>query len=231
MSAHQPAYLPWLGYFGKIAGADLFVLHDRSPIGRRNGLNSNVILTANGPLTLTVPLSGADVRSKRPLDEIRVVDDGWRRRHWRALQTAYGRAPYFDLHRDFLADYYTRDHETLDAVCIPVIEYCAAAFGLSTPLRRLSELGLPPVDRQTVIPALCERFGARRFLAGPHAADYLDWDLMKRHGLTVDLFHYRHPTYPQMHRGSATFVSHLSALDLLMNCGPRAADLLKGSVG
>ncbi|MGW8379830.1 WbqC family protein [Streptomyces sp. ODS28] len=227
LSAHQPAYLPWLGYFAKMASSDAFVLHDRSRIGRRNMLHRNRIGTADGPMLLTVPLAGRDVRDERPLNEIRLVDDGWRRKHWKAIQLAYRRAPYFDLHAEFLADYYATAHETLDEACRPLIAYFAAALGVSTPTWQLSDLGLPPVDRQTIIPELCREFGADTFIAGPQARDYLDREAVARDGVRVEFFSYAHPEYPQLHGG---FTSHLSALDLLVNCGPGAADVLKESL-
>ncbi|MFD7102023.1 WbqC family protein [Streptomyces celluloflavus] len=227
LSAHQPAYLPWLGYFAKIAAADAFVLHDRSRIGRRNMLNRNRIRTAEGPLLLSVPLSHPDLRAERPLDEVRVVDDGWRRRHWKAIQMAYRRAPYFDLHAGFLAGYYAREYATLDEVCVPFIDYCAEILGLPRPLLRVSRLGLPPVDRQSIIRELCRALGADTFIAGPHARDYLDRERIEAQGVQVEFFHYEHPTYPQSHPG---FVSHLSVLDLLMNCGPQSADVVKEGV-
>ncbi len=227
LSAHQPAYLPWIGYFAKIAQSHTFVLHDRSRIGRRNMLHRNRILTANGPLMLTVPLAHADVRAELPLNEIRVVDDGWRRRHWKAIQLAYRRAPHFAQHADFLADYYRRPYRTLDELCLPFLHYCAEALELDVPLLRVSRLDLPAFDRRTIIPTLCAAFRADEFIAGPHAVDYLDVNEIEELGIRLRIFSFDHPEYPQLHPG---FTSHLSVLDLLMNCGPASGGLLKGAL-
>ncbi|MFE9913404.1 WbqC family protein [Streptomyces clavifer] len=225
LSAHQPAYLPWIGYFAKIAASDAFVLHDQSRIGRANMLHRNRIGTADGPLLLTIPLDHAGLRAELPLNEIRLLDDGWRRKHWKAIQMAYRRAPYFEQHAEFLAGYYGRTYETLDEVCLPFIEYSMRELKLDCPLYRISQLELPAYDRQSIIPVLCGAFGADRFVAGPHALDYLDQVPIRDAGITVDVFDYHHPVYPQIRRG---FTSHLSVLDLLMNCGPASAGLVKG---
>ncbi|OIK02841.1 hypothetical protein BIV25_01140 [Streptomyces sp. MUSC 14] len=224
LTAHQPAYLPWLGYFAKMAAADAFVLHDLSRFDRGGTVNRNKIRTANGPEWLTVPVSHADLRAERTLNVIEVVDDGWRRRHWKAIQMAYRRAPYFADHADFLADYYARSYATITELCVPFIEYCMKELGLERTLWRSSELDLGAFDRTSVIPALCEKFSADTFVAGVHARDYLEWDRIT--SVRLEIFEYDHPAYPQLHPG---FQSHLSVLDLLMNCGPESRTLVKGT--
>lgn len=225
LSAHQPAYLPWLGYFAKMAGTDRFVVHDLSLIGRGNMLNRNRIGTANGPLLLTVPLDHRDLRAGLPLNRIRLVDDGWQRRHWKAVRLAYRRASYFADHAGFLEDYYRGTYTTLDQLCRPFLEYCVTALKLDCAVTWMSELDLDGIDRQTVIPLLCKRFGAEEFIVGPHAVDYLDTDAIAAAGIRLSVFDYDHPRYPQPH---TEFVSHLSVVDLLVNCGPRSADVIRG---
>jgi WbqC-like protein family len=227
LTAHQPAYLPWLGYFAKMAAADGFVLHDESRYERRGMLNRNKILTAQGPLMLTVPLAHEDLRAERLLREIRVVDDGWRRRHWKAIQLAYRRAPYFELHADFLESYYGREYSTHAELCEPFVDYATAALGLPPKLGKTSELELPPFDRHSIIPILCERFGAETFVAGAKVGDYLSWDVVRARGIDVQAFHYDHPTYRQLF---GSFVPRLSVLDLLVNCGPESGDVVRRSV-
>jgi hypothetical protein len=225
LSAHQPAYLPWLGYFAKMAVTDRFVVHDLSPIGRGNMLNRNRIGTAGGPLLLTVPLDHRDLRAELPLNRIRLVPDGWQRRHWKAIQLAYRRAPHFADHAGFLEDYYRGSYTTLDELCRPFLDYCVTALKLDCEVSWLSELDIGAVDRQTIIPALCRHHGADEFVVGPHAVDYLDTDPITSAGIRLSVFDYDHPHYPQ---ARPEFVSHLSVVDLLVNAGPRSADLIRG---
>jgi WbqC-like protein len=227
LTAHQPAYLPWLGYFAKMAAADGFVLHDESRYERRGMLNRNKILTAQGPLMLTVPLAHDDLRAERLLCNIRVVDDGWRRRHWKAIQLAYRRAPHFELHAGFLEAYYGREYATHAELCEPFVDYATAALGLPPKLGKTSEMRLPPFDRNSIIPILCERFGAETFIAGAKVGDYLRWDVVRARGIDVRAFDYDHPAYRQMF---SPFVPRLSVLDLLMNCGPESGDVVRRSV-
>ncbi|MBI5936782.1 MAG: WbqC family protein [Betaproteobacteria bacterium] len=68
-------------------------------------------------------------------------------------------------------------------------------------------------------------FGTDRYLGGGAAQDYLDVARFTAQGIQVEWQNYRHPTYPQMH---GAFLSHLSALDLLLNAGPASSHILRG---
>jgi len=58
----------------------------------------------NGPQTLTVPLVGSTNNMVTPLRDVLISEHGdWRRLHWGALYSAYGRSPYFDYVADDLA--------------------------------------------------------------------------------------------------------------------------------
>lgn len=222
LTAHQPAYLPWLGYFAKIARADAFIVHDLSRFDRGGTVNRNRIRTAAGPMWLTVPVNHSDLRADAVLRDIRIVDDGWARRHWRTIQMAYRRAPYFAMHADFLSFYYSGTYKTVAELCEPFTDYCLDVLGLPRPVAKTSEMDLPDFDRTSIIPLLSEAMSADTFLAGPHAPDYLDPERIGD-SVRVEIFRYRHPTYQQLHRG---FESHMSVLDLLMNCGPGSARIL-----
>ena len=71
LAAHQPQYLPWLGYFHKMDGADLFVLLDTVQYKKNEWQNRNRIRTATGWQWLTVPVHH---RFPMRLDEVRLDD-------------------------------------------------------------------------------------------------------------------------------------------------------------
>ena len=58
----------------------------------------------NGVQTLTVPLVGSTNNMMTPLKDVLISEHGdWRRLHWGALFSAYGRSPYFDYVADDLS--------------------------------------------------------------------------------------------------------------------------------
>ena len=58
----------------------------------------------NGIQTLTVPLVGSTNNMTTPMRGVLISEHGdWRRLHWGALYSAYGRSPYFDYVADDLS--------------------------------------------------------------------------------------------------------------------------------
>ena len=78
VSIHQPNYLPWLGYFDKIAKSDIFVMFDdvQYPRGKKGFFgNRNQIKTNNGKMWLTVPVLGKS--EFKNFNEIEINYNGW----------------------------------------------------------------------------------------------------------------------------------------------------------
>ena len=95
LSIHQPAYLPWLGYFDKIARSDLFVFLDTVQFEAGSFINRNRIKTANGPAWLTIPVKAKDHLTKTLLELEVDARQPWRDKHLRSIRFAYAKAPRF----------------------------------------------------------------------------------------------------------------------------------------
>ena len=222
LAAHQPQYLPWLGYFHKMDSADLFVLLDTVQYKKNEWQNRNRIRTATGWQWLTVPVHH---RFPMRLDEVRLDDSsGWRRRHAQSLAQSYARAPYRDTILPHLLGI-LEDREThLGPFNVAAVRRLARLLGVRTPLVLLSEvLGVPdgPDDR---LIALCRQFGCDTYLSGPGGHAYMDLERWRSAGVRVEFQEFRHPVYRQCHDG---FEPNLSAVDLLFARGPQAAALLR----
>ena len=72
MSAHQPAYLPWLGYFDKIRRSDIFIFLDTVQYEKNSFTNRNKIKSQNGPIWLSIPVIKTDhfdkIMSEMPIN-------------------------------------------------------------------------------------------------------------------------------------------------------------------
>jgi hypothetical protein len=96
LSAHQPAYLPWLGYFDKIARADVFVYLDTVQFEKNSFINRNRIKTPQGAQWLTIPVKMKDHLSATLRDtEIECVQP-WGSKHLKTIRMNYSRAEFFD---------------------------------------------------------------------------------------------------------------------------------------
>ena len=94
---HQPNYLPWIGYFTKIAMCDTFIFHDYAPFSKRAVTKRTRIRKAKADLEarwLTVPV--VKYASGTSISDIRISDEAdWVSDHLRAIQNTYLSAPYF----------------------------------------------------------------------------------------------------------------------------------------
>lgn len=89
-------------YFGSIAYFQLLLRYDSAVIEvcdtfpKQTMRNRCVILTPQGEQRLSLPVEKPN-GSKSRTQEIRVVDKpGWKNDHWRAIESAYAHAPYFE---------------------------------------------------------------------------------------------------------------------------------------
>lgn len=93
LSIHQPAYLPWLGYFDRIARSDKFVYLDNVQFERNSFINRNRIKTANGPIWLTIPVRLKEHFNKTIADIEIDARQNWKRKHLRSIEQNYRHAP------------------------------------------------------------------------------------------------------------------------------------------
>jgi len=224
LAAHQPQYLPWLGYFDKIDRVDQFVLLDTVQYKKNEWQNRNRIRTAQGWQWLTVPVHH---RHPMRISEVRVDDTTpWRRKHKEALRQAYGRAPHAGPVLAALGDLIDRPTDSLAELNTASVRCLAALFGLRTPIVLASSLEGIPEGPDARLIELCRRFRCSTYVAGAGGQAYMDPEAWQKAGIEVEFQDFRHPVYSQGHPG---FEPRLSAIDLLMRFGGDAAGILRGT--
>jgi hypothetical protein len=222
VAAHQPQYLPWLGYFDKISRADVFVLLDTVQYKKNEWQNRNRIKGAQGPQWLTVPVS---FRHPQRISEVGVCGAHWQRKHYQSLLVNYRRAPHWARLDGFFRELYAVPWQGLSELNVCAVKGLASLLGISTPIHLASSLGRMPEDPDGRLIALARHFGADTYLAGSGGRDYMDLEQFARAGVEVRFQAYDHPRYDQLF---GEFVSHLSIVDLLCNHGEESLSILRG---
>jgi hypothetical protein len=211
--------VPWKGFFDLIGRCDEYVIFDSVQYARRHWHNRNRIKTASGVEWLTIPVITKG-RYEQPINEVR-IEKPWAQKHWRALELAYRRAPYFDALAPTVHDWFEQAgrHEHLSKVNAIFLRGIAGLLGLGT--RIVSDADYPATGVKTErLLAIVRAAGADRYLSGPSARDYLDESMFEAAGVAVEWMNYEnYPEYPQLHGG---FEHAVSTLDLLFNTGPEA---------
>ena len=106
-------------YFGNICFIELLYkekqvcFDSHAPFTKMSFKNKMVILSAQGPLALTIPIVGGRDQ-KTSIQDIRIAYDApWQAQHFKALKTCYKRAPYFEYYEADLEKLYSTKTECL----------------------------------------------------------------------------------------------------------------------
>lgn len=221
----QPTYLPWIGYFDLIDSADRFVFLDDAQVLKRSWGVRNRILGQDGEAFLTVPLSGHRHGEGSAFVDT-LIDSGqhWHKTHLATIRHAYAKAPHFAEVFACLEALLLAGHTTIGALNEDFICTTARRIGITTPFLNSSQLEGTDGRKDDRLISICRAIGADTYLAAPGSAAYIEQEreggAFAGSGVAVVYHNFVHPVYPQR---QDEFVSHMSIVDLLMNCGYASA--------
>ncbi len=228
VAIHQPNYLPWFGYFHKIARADVFVFLDDVQYTKGGYTNRVRILSPKGPKWLTVPVK---VHLGDLINQVFPIREDWPRSHIDTLRGMYDGAPAFrkvwpDV-RGLLESVPVAD---LAAVNMHLVRGLAGLLGLSCTFRCSSDLELASASDERLVGIVSLVAPGGTYLSGRGAAKYQDPDKFAAAGLGFEYVGFQHPSYAQgVHPGVESFEQGLSVLDAVFHVGwERTADLVRG---
>jgi hypothetical protein len=215
----QSCYIPWKGFFDLIGRCDEYVVYDSAQFVKGHWHNRNRIKTANGLKWLTIPVVTSG-RLGQPIDQVE-IDKPWADQHWRTIELAYNRAPFFGSLAPTVRAWYERADKQVRLTDVNVIFLCGIAELLGLKTRIVRDDAYPTQGAKTArLVGIARAAGANCYLSGPSAQAYLDETLLESSGVTTEWMSYEgYPEYPQLHGG---FEHAVTALDLLFNVGPDA---------
>jgi hypothetical protein len=225
VAAHQPNFLPWLGYFVKMNYADHFIFADDVQFTKPSFTNRVRIKTAIGHEWLTVPV----ITKEKGLQNIKHVKiyntPNWRHKQWKTLFVNYKNAPYFEKYADFFNNVYLKNWKYLIDFNIHLIEYIYQELNISSYLgissNNLSEITLGATEH---IINMVKSVKGDIYISGLSGRKYLREDLFETQAIELKYFTFDHPQYKQKFE---KFIANLSIIDLLFNEGPNAETILK----
>jgi len=231
IAIHQPNFLPWLGFFHKIANSDVFVLLDHVQFPKTGGSWTNrvKVMVGDAGAWLTVPVR-RDYHGVRRVNEMEIDDSRpWRETMRKTLETNYRRSPYFSQTMDLVGHVFSYSGHSL------------AAFNALGIRKTLDYLGW--VDREPILSsslarqehgtellvAISRDLGGQAYLCGGGAEGYQDDQAFRSQGLDLVYQNFSHPVYRQSRRPD--FLAGLSIVDALFEIGPQAtATLLEAHI-
>jgi hypothetical protein len=215
--------MPWTGYLAKVAQADVFVYLDTVQYQKGGLQNRNQIWSPNGPMWLTVPVTGSH---KTHLRDIAIADPRFRGKHRRALEHNYAKA----RHRDCLAPIMSeleRDWAKLTELTVTLAARIFEAFDIGTEIRLASEFDVPE-ERVGRVIGICKELGATTYLSGTGARVYQEPAFFNDAGLDLEYQSFEPLPYEQF--PGKPFEPGLSSLDVIAHLGDQAPAYLASCI-
>ncbi len=217
----QPTYLPWMGYFGMIDAADIFVFFDDVQFVSRSWQCRNKIKTFDGAMWLSVP---AAKESGQKIHEVKINNKlRWQDQHWKSIKHHYTKTPHFKKYESFFKEVYAQEWKSLSELNIAIIKRMAEILKLNVKFVNASELNAEGAKTDRLISVL-QKIGADEYIANPASKCYIEPEKFEKAGISLYWYEFEHPSYQQQF---GKFRSHLSAIDLLFNCGDKSIDLIR----
>lgn len=228
LAVHQPQYLPWLGYFDKIARSDSFVFLDNVDYKGREYQNRNRIRTKKGWIWLTVPVVSKGL-GRQKIRDIKIDNSfPWQRKHLNSIRSWYGNSEYFNEYFPAFKDLYARSWERLADLNLKIIYYMLEKLSIEKTLHLESSLDIRGTKTDRII-EICKKLNADTYLSGSGGRAYLEEDKIARAGLKLIYQDFVHPVYEQQFVSDKNdFIPYMSIADLLFNEGPHSREILSG---
>ena len=220
----QSNYIPWKGYFDIIAAVDEFIIYDDVQYTKNDWRNRNRIKTPDGIKWITIPVYHS---TSNLIQDTKVSQPNWASKHWKMLQQNYSRSGRYRDVKDFIEHlYHSIPSDNLSEINCHFLVALCNFLGIRTRLTRSTDYPHSG-DKSERVLQLCQAAGATSYLSGASAQNYLNLELFRAAGITVEWIDYaNYPEYPQLH---PPFCHEVSILDLILNCGTDAVNYLKYS--
>lgn len=212
ISAHQPAYLPWLGLVHKLVCSDIFVIMDDVQFEKNSFTNRNRVLQGDREVMLTIPLAMKG-HTKKSIRDMKATDLSWQKKHLKTICQSYSRSPYFDAFQPFFEELYALQTDSLVAYCDKCLETIVAYLGINTRIIHASGLGIQS-RKEAYIIELTQKLNGDIFIFGNQGKTYADEKNFKASGIRPYFQSYHHPVY---HQGAEEFHPFMTVFDLFFN--------------
>lgn len=215
VAIHQPNYAPWLGYFVKIARADVFFFLDDVQYSKNSYIN-RVQVDAGGKarwLTLPVSYSFGD-----PINRVRLASEDWRKSHLDILGSLYrGAAAWRDVWPWLASVYEAHSDNDLAATNEALVTAIAEKLKLKCQFRRSSSVETGDMHGEDRLIALLRSCGRGvSYLSGKGGANYQSEAKFQEAGISLVYSDFAPAPYPQ---GHPEFLPGLSIYDALFRLG------------
>ncbi len=226
VSFSQPVFIPWGGFFCRLAAADRMALLDDTLFAQGfTFVNRNRLKGSSGETWVTVPIKKKG-RGRQKIKDLEIYHkEYWGKKFLTGLAYMYGKSIYFERVYQPLCEIIAKQDDHFIDMTLAILESMKTNLGIATPFVRQSAIG-GVGEGINLLVEIAGALHADEVILPYPARSLVDCRQFVTHGIKVNFMKFVAPIYPQFY---GDFVSSLSALDLLFALGPDGRKLLERS--
>ena len=195
------AYFPPISYVAAMLDKQVVVVELYETFPKQTYRNRAVVATANGLLSLTVPVVRINGNHTYTKDMAICYNENWAVKHWRAIESAYNSSPYFLYYKDEVEAILNKQYIGLVDLNMDILSFVFKKLKVAKDIMLSTDFVL--AEDVATIEDYRNRFS-------PKNKEILQL-----------------PPYDQVFEDRYGFQSDISILDLLFNLGPDSLGYLK----
>lgn len=215
IAIHQPDFIPWAGFYYKVAHCDQFVYLDDAQYSNEADHNVNSIKTSQGAYRIKIPVEqhlGDLILNVRTRDELK-----WKEKHLKTIEMNYKKAVYFETFFPMLQDVYEKDYTNLSDFNIALNQMILEGFDIKRPIVKTSEMEIRTTREERIL-EICKKLNATEYLSGNGARAYQEESHFAEAGIKLSYIDYKPIVYNQLWP-RVGFLPCMSVIDYIFNCG------------
>tara|TARA_B100000614_G_scaffold257680_1_gene278349 strand:- start:423 stop:1136 length:714 start_codon:yes stop_codon:yes gene_type:complete len=174
LSAHQPNFFPWLGYFVKVAISDIHVILDDVEFSKNNWINRNIIDTGKNSY-LTIPVNKSD--TNKPINQVRLGEEYKFsiNKIIKTLDHQYKKSDSLTFIKNLLNESKDKNFIFLSELNLFYLNNIFKFFEISTSIFKKSELDLGNgLNASILLTELCKKYDCSNYISGIGSKSYID---------------------------------------------------------
>ena len=220
VTIHQPDFMPWLGFFKKIAHADIWIVLDHvysNPRDAASWLRRVKILANNCPFWLSLPVKKPKSGSlETPINKLeynfsqsKLISE-----RLKTIEQSYRRSRNFDKIFPIIKAFFYDNNCNLTHRNINFIKTVNILLNIDTEIKFSSEFQVSSKSTQLLID-LTKIVGGHTYLSGDGASGYQKEELFLKNKIDLKLNNFTPKPYKQLSKD--IFHPGLSIIDCLFN--------------
>lgn len=227
ISFNQPAFIPWGGFFARLLSSDRMVLLDDTALARGfTFVNRNRLKGPEGEVWITVPLRRKGLGVQKIRDLMIYEKERWKNKFLATLQHYYGHSPYYESVVEGIRSAVDRPEPRFLDLTLALLNILRSQIGITREITLQSDTKIAGKGTSLLV-SIASKLGADETILPCGSEKAVESTRFEEAGIKVRFLRYAPPQYPQFW---GDFLPKLSALDLLLCCGPAGRAVIKKGI-